>query len=531
MKLKRILSLWPAITMVFLLLPMSLVPVSAVETTEKNITLGAEALRGGQKSNVYFGNYYQTSNSEKDPIKWRVLDITDSEVFLLSDKNLDTMKYNETLVNVTWETSTIRSWLNSDFIDSAFNSMETDKIITTDVINDDNPYTDVSGGENTKDKIFFLSVAEALNQKYGFSQNSTDRDQNRVAANTPYAQDKIDTYEGWWLRSPAGYDGRFAASVSEIGTVICEKNASYTVDFEDVAVRPAFNLDPAAVLFTAAAKGGKPSDDFVSGEIISENFDLSTYTDNDGYKLTLRDENRSFSVTSANGQERDSEGVIEATANTGDRVYFKYENAEYNTKNEVDNEYISVFIVNENDEVLYYMKCAKPQSASGETFFKVPLALEQGSYSLKIFNEQINGDYKTDYASDFSEIALTIINNTAADNFGAFATDSGKYTNSGDQTVGVIRFLQEYSGEQPESYGFYFVDSVGNIIKQDETECKIEETEEAITGGFYGDLTDIPLGYSDTYYAKPFVTIDGRVYMGTTIPGTVNWDRAVDYPE
>lgn len=117
--------------------------------------------------------------------------------------------------------------------------------------------------------------------------------------------------------------------------------------------------------------------------------------------------------------------------------------------------------------------------------------------------------------------------------FGASETDSGKYTSADDQTKGVIRFLQEYSGEQPTSYGFYFVDSNGTIVMENETtESKIENSTDAIeNGGFYGDLDAIPEGDGNTYYAKPFVNIDGTMLYGEAIGGSVDWNRSVDDTE
>lgn len=119
--------------------------------------------------------------------------------------------------------------------------------------------------------------------------------------------------------------------------------------------------------------------------------------------------------------------------------------------------------------------------------------------------------------------------------FGSSEKDSGKYTkytDAGEQTLGVIRFLQAYSGEQPDSYGFYFVNSEGTIILDDETESKIENSQDEIaSGGFYGDLTGIPENNKGTYYAMPFVNMDGSVFYGNPIDGTVDWENSVTYPD
>ena len=110
--------------------------------------------------------------------------------------------------------------------------------------------------------------------------------------------------------------------------------------------------------------------------------------------------------------------------------------------------------------------------------------------------------------------------------------DSGYYTDAASNTLGVIRFLQAYSGDTPDSYGFYFVNSEGTIILENGTASKIENSEDEIAnGGFYGDLTDIPENDKNTYYAKPFVKIGGTMLYGDAIDGTVDWEKEVNYPE
>ena len=116
--------------------------------------------------------------------------------------------------------------------------------------------------------------------------------------------------------------------------------------------------------------------------------------------------------------------------------------------------------------------------------------------------------------------------------FGEGDMDSGYYTDAASNTLGVIRFLQAYSGDTPDSYGFYFVNSEGTIILENGTASKIENSEDEIAnGGFYGDLTDIPENDKNTYYAKPFVKIGGTMLYGDAIDGTVDWEKEVNYPE
>ena len=193
---------------------------------------------------VWFGNYWQSDtngdgvadkNDAKEPIKWRVLSVDGDDVFLLADKNLDAKPYNETYNNdMTWETCTMRSWLNGygsadnvcgvdyagdNFIDTAFSAAEQAAIKTTDVDNEDNPNYGTEGGNNTLDKIYLLSIAEASNAAYGFDSESGEDSNTREALNTAYvaARDEemhaADEADGFWLRSPGKY-GSLAAFVN-----------------------------------------------------------------------------------------------------------------------------------------------------------------------------------------------------------------------------------------------------------------------------------------------------------------------------
>lgn len=100
--------------------------------------------------------------------------IPNGDLFLLSDQNLDSKKYNDKFASITWEYSTIRSWLNGDFINSAFSSNEQMAIKTTNLKNDDNPEYGTMGGNDTEDRIFLLSIDEAKNENYGFTNNYSD---------------------------------------------------------------------------------------------------------------------------------------------------------------------------------------------------------------------------------------------------------------------------------------------------------------------------------------------------------------------
>ncbi len=192
---------------------------------------------------IYFGNYYQSKSSIKEPIKWRVLSVNGNDAFLLADQNLDAKPYNEEYTSVTWATCTLRTWLNDTFLNTAFTSAEQAAIKNTTVVNDDNPYYDTEGGVNTTDKVYLLSIAEASNTAYGFNGEFRTESETREAKNTAYAKEcgawtaTSTEYEGngrWWLRSP-GYDSYCASNVYSGG---CGSSFGDVVYSDGRAVRP-----------------------------------------------------------------------------------------------------------------------------------------------------------------------------------------------------------------------------------------------------------------------------------------------------
>ena len=230
---------------------------------------------------IYFGNYWQTSDSngddqvtrddKKDPIKWRVLDIdSNGNALLLSDKLLDIIEYNDKPTSVTWENSTIRSFLNNygansnqskkdfsydGFLKNAFSHTEINAISVTNVDNEDNPIFGTDGGNTTNDRIFCLSLSEAMNSEYGFVANEfkerdynstyTDNDISRVGQITYYVKDKngydinrLSKNSMWWLRSPGSHNS--ATYVNSLGTIFPDGEF---VDYNHVCVRPALRIN------------------------------------------------------------------------------------------------------------------------------------------------------------------------------------------------------------------------------------------------------------------------------------------------
>lgn len=268
----RITSFLLALCLVVGLLP---APAFAVGTdTGKAIQLvdsgTAANISGGQADSVYFGTYQQSSDGNggynTDPIKWRVLENADSKLFLLSDQNLDVFEYHKEKEDVTWKTSTMRSWLNglaenqgngdaaidyadNNFLGNAFSAEEQTAIADTKVDN------------STIDKIFLLSEAEAKNTAYFADRYS------RIATNTAYVagggeigrsgMPGVGKANAWWLCSRGGVYTT-AVYVTATGGVL---ENGMVVANTSTAVRPAFNLDLNSVLLHLPPLAASPTED------------------------------------------------------------------------------------------------------------------------------------------------------------------------------------------------------------------------------------------------------------------------------
>lgn len=181
---------------------------------------------------VFFGKYEQDNNTSngKEDIEWLVLEVKDGKVLLISKYALDCKPYNTGYTDITWETCTLRKWLNNDFINAAFSADEKAMIPTVTVSADKNPEYGTNPGNATQDRVFLLSITEA--NKY-FNSNGA-----RQCEPTDYAvangARKVDSGNYWWLRSP-GYYQDAAAFIYYDGDV-CEVGER---DDYDYAVRPA----------------------------------------------------------------------------------------------------------------------------------------------------------------------------------------------------------------------------------------------------------------------------------------------------
>ena len=371
---KRILSILLLCCMVLGLLPTT---VFANNDGTKAIQLGTSGISGYDSTNnsydyIYFGTW------DNSTVKWRVLDTKTNMpnaqegdgFFLLSDALLGTGEFGGVEFDYTtpytndWRGSRAQDWCNG-FYNRNLSTTEQKAVFATS--KSDDPYIDgyFMGSENilNGDKVFFLSAEEVRKAAYGFI------DDNARIAN--YG----DSAGGWWLRSPHR-DYNAAGVVNASGGV----RAEWVNDTN--AARPAFNLKPDSVLLVSAAVGGKGAADGI--------FKIPEYS-GDEWKLTLLDDTRTFRVTET-----------AAVGKPGGSVTLNFSGARTG-----QNEYISAIIKGESGAT-HYGRIMKPTAADTQLSFTLPYDLDSGNYKLYVFSEQCNGDYKTDYASRFQAVALTV---------------------------------------------------------------------------------------------------------------------------
>ena len=188
---------------------------------------------------VFFGAYEQDNNTSngKEYIEWLVLEVKDGKALVISKYALDCKQYNTRNTYVTWETCTLRKWLNNDFINLAFTVDEKDMIPTVTVSADANPEYSTDPGKATQDQVFLLSITEA--NKYFRSDSARQCEPTAYAvANGAYVNSSNGTC-WWWLRSPG--ERRTLAALVNLGGGVREDGNSVISD--DRAVRPALWID------------------------------------------------------------------------------------------------------------------------------------------------------------------------------------------------------------------------------------------------------------------------------------------------
>lgn len=365
---KRILSILLTLCMLFCLVPTGVFAEGETATGSAAIQLGTDALSKNVNTatapTVYFGQ-----DHENNPGAWRVIDYdgnsaagTAGNMTLLAANNMGLSKFG---ASNAYADSALKEAI--DALADKLTAKETDAVEKRTLAsgNYDEENTDGVAGPAVSNAVFWpLSSKEA---------NAVNNDLRVVDPEHPGWASSY-----WWLRSPdEDYSTAFVAGRGEV-----RYYGGYSTS-KEFGVRPAFNLNLNSVLFASAAVGGKPEGGLTP---------ISEYSGNE-WKLTLLDSSRNFAVT-----EKAVSGAPD------DTVTLNYTGATTGI-----NEYISAIIA-DSSGTRYYGRVAQPTAESGTVEIKIPSDLAPGDYTLKVFSEQYNGDYNTDYASNFTDIALTVEN-------------------------------------------------------------------------------------------------------------------------
>ena len=338
---------------------------------QKTIQLGTDALNKtvntASTPTVYFGQ-----DHENNPGAWRVIDYDGNSaagiagnMTLLAANNMGLSKFG---ASNAYADSALKEAI--DALADKLTAKETDAVEKRTLAsgNYDEENTDGVAGSAVSNAVFWpLSSKEA---------NAVNNDLRVVDPEHPGWASSY-----WWLRSPdEDYSTAFVAGRGEV-----RYYGGYSTS-KEFGVRPAFDLNLDSVLFASAAVGGKPDGGL---QPVSPN-----YTGNE-WKLTLYDSKRNdFSRT-----------TWEVSASTkGGTVEISYTDAKTGA-----NEYISALIFDDVGNVIYYGRSnASLTEKDGTAQLTIPAGFAEGTYTLKVFNEQYNGDRKTDLASGFADVTLTV---------------------------------------------------------------------------------------------------------------------------
>ena len=372
---KRILSILLTLCMTLCLTPISVFAEEVGAGGSAAIQLGADALSVLSKNvntatapTVYFGQ-----NHENNPAAWRVIGydgsgVTSSQgdITLLAAGAMGVIPFVDTILNNEYAPSNLKTAIDAlaEKLTTEENAAVKKRTLTSGSYDGEN--TDCVAGGQVDNAVFWpLSTAEA------FAVN------NDLRALEPAHPNWVTT--AWWLRSP-GSNKYHLAVVTSDGSV---QYSGHTILIfnNHRTVRPAFKLNMNSVLFASAAVGGKPDGGLTQ---------IPEYSGNE-WKLTLLDSRRNFAVT---------EKTVSAAPD--DTVTLNYKGATTGK-----NEYISVILA-DNNGAQYYGRVAQPTAESGTVEIKIPSDIAPGDYTMKVFSEQYNGDCKTDLASAFADVTLTV---------------------------------------------------------------------------------------------------------------------------
>ena len=374
---KRIASAVIALILCLTLLPATV--LAAEPATRYTIQPGASAINGWSADDGY--DYIYLGNWNNKPVKWRVLSANgdtarsyqggagntstkSNALFMLSDVELGQTQFGNSNTK-KWASSTAEEWCNT-FKTGALTKTEQLAVFTTvsksgangakyNNIVYDKSYSNPIPSAN----IFFLTVVEANNSAYGFSDNDT----RKVESNS------------WWLASRAGKTGK-----GYFGTVSSDGAFQSTAANSSAGARPALNLDKRQVLFTSAADNSAHQNGLVTP---------IPYTGHE-FKLAIKDRN-----TFADGAEIIGGRKIWNNAYTDATITIQHK-----ALKDISGDYTNVTaaLTDSEGKLLYYGSVNSDTGAT-RTVVTLPNGLSDGKYTLSLYGEDWNGANKSDYAT------------------------------------------------------------------------------------------------------------------------------------
>ena len=373
---KRLLSIVLILSMMMCLVPITAFAEGETATGTAAIQFGTDAISVLSKNvntanapTVYFGQ-----NHDNNPAAWRVIGYdgsgvasTQGDMALLAAYNMGWTMFGES-----------NAYADSDLkeaVDALAGKLTAKE---TDAVEKQTLESGSYEGENT-DCVAGPAVSNAVFWPLSSKEACAVNNNLRIA--DPEHMGWLSSF--WLLRSPSAFD----SNVTYVeGDGVVKFDYSVYGIYQELGVRPAFNLNLDSVLFTSAAVGGKPDGGL---QPVSQN-----YTGNE-WKLTLYDSKR-------NNFSRTTREV--STSTKGGTVEISYTDAKTGA-----NEYISALIFDDVGNITYYGRSNAPLTENdGTAQITIPAGFAEGTYTMSVFNEQYNGDCKTDLASGFADVKLTV---------------------------------------------------------------------------------------------------------------------------
>ena len=359
---------------------------SGSDTKTKNIQLGTSAIKSPTKVDNNGNIDYETNSyvyfgmNSGNPMKWRVLDAEKANdkstkgIFMLADNGISCEEFGNT----------------NNYQDSKA------KLLCTAYASDTNRFSATEQGT----MLAISKTESSLFGAYGIAWSPSNLSGDKLfLPSMMELRDYVANYNGasgltsnlsrWYTRSAP-------SSGSQVGILNYEgKATTYAVGSGyDANLRPATNLDPSKILFTSAAVGGKSASGMDNGLTA-----VTNYTGSD-WKLTLLDSSMTFNVSDITVNYKSISNNA-ATVKAGDAFKLQY----VNCANSGEDRWAAM-IVSSSGEVLYYGRFWN-SGLWGSVEMTIP-KLAGGEYTLKVFREKCNADYKTDYASAFYDVKLTV---------------------------------------------------------------------------------------------------------------------------